>query len=218
MNENVVFLLGQRNVVVLPDWYLALSVFMMALVMFLFVGLCFLVWKLYSVINAMQPKVTSLTDKVNNDVMPKVNNLIDTVNSDVVPKVSGLITTVEGLTHKVEGLTERAQGVVDSAKGVVDSAKGTVDSVGNRVQGLTGTVEGFANVASERFQKAAPLIGLVAAGLRLYTMFQQSRGQKPGRVRIEKKPDALAVTVDPGEGSDDGSHERQPKGDAVQVI
>ena len=181
----------------IPMWWLILSALFFAIVTLLFVALCFLVVTLIKAVNNIQPQVTGLVTKV---------------NDDLIPQVQSLVTKVEALTGKVDG-------IADSAKSLTDSAKGTVDNVGSKVRGMTNSVEHIAMSATKQFDKAAPIIGIAIAGLRLYTMFMEMRGQKPGKVRVEKLKDSVSVEIEPDHGNsqaESGTVLTEPRGGAVR--
>lgn len=178
----------------IPMWWLILSGIFFFLVAVLFVALCFMVWSLIKLVQGLQPQVSGLMTKVNDDLIPNVNSVVGKVNNDLMPQVQGLVNKVESLTAKVDG-------IADSARGITDSAKGTVDNVGDRVRGITDGIEHIALSATNKFEKAAPIIGIAVAGLRLYTMFMEMRGQKPGRVKIEKTKGSVAVELQPEAGN-----------------
>jgi uncharacterized protein YoxC len=131
----------------IPTWWLILSGIFFALVALLFLVLCVLVGKLITVVSNLEPQVSSLIKKVD----------------ELVPAVKGLVEKVEDLTVKVEG--------------IADSTKVTIDSVGGNARSIARAVDGIASAASQRFQQFAPLLGTLMAGMRIFNMYREYKGQ-----------------------------------------
>ncbi len=136
----------QTVVQTIPNWYFALSSFLLIFIALLFAVLCALVIALIKAVRQLEPKVSGLITKVNDDLVPQV----------------------QGLVGKVDVLTDKVSSIADNAKTISDSARTTVVSVGGKAQAMSNALETFSANGLAKVQHLAPYVGILLTGLKVW--------------------------------------------------
>lgn len=153
------------NVQVIPNWYFALSAFLLVIIAAAFIAVgCLMVVLVRVIKNIQEP----------------VNGLLNKVNHDLIPKVESLVTKVDGLTDRVSGIAENARVISSTARGTVEKVSGGANLVSN-------TFATLAEAGVSKLRGAAPYIGIALTVLRMIKEFRGASGAKELPTKAETR-------------------------------
>lgn len=139
----------------IPYWYFVLSAITLVIIAGTFTALCVLVFQLIKAVKQIQPQVSSLATKVNDELLPQVKSLVT----------------------KVDTLTEKVTIVADNARIVSDTARGTVQALSGRANSMSSAVESLTTVATNKLGAIAPYLGIVVTVAKLWKSLGSRRSK-----------------------------------------